>query len=137
SAASSIPSSSAPMMMRVRRWLSWLGSSDSTGPPSPGTLQHHYRAQPCLRVAACVTTWCAIPVPPARSTPGPPMASCGDVAWPALTAVPATVRDGRDGLLESVVARQPVGQAGDPQRLGVPVPGAREGQDPVAGGGLL
>src|SRR5262249_11402214 len=59
-------------------------------------------------------------------------------SWLAeLAAVPAAVRDGRDGLLEGVVARQPVGEASDPQRLGVPVPGAREGQDPVAGGELL
>src|SRR5262245_60760259 len=139
SAASSIPSSSAPMMMRVRRWLSWLGSCDSTGAPSPGTLQHHRRARPCPRVTPCATTRRAIPVPPAWRTSGPPMASCGDTAWLAAlaAAVPAAVRDGRDGLLEGVVARQPGGKSGDPQRLGVPVPVAREGQDPVAGGELL
>ena len=46
-------------------------------------------------------------------------------------------RDRRDGLLHGVVARQPVGQARDPQRLGVPVPGPGQGQDPVPRGELL
>src|SRR5215472_8951754 len=60
-------------------------------------------------------------------------------ALPALTglAVRAAVRDRRDGLLHGVVARQPVGQARDPQRLGVPVPGPGQGQDPVPRGELL
>src|SRR5215470_2880538 len=55
----------------------------------------------------------------------------------ALAVVPRAARDGRDGLLQGVVARQPVGQARDPQRLGVAVPGASEGQDPIPGRELL
>src|SRR5215470_12908021 len=73
SAASSIPSSSAPMMMSVRRWVISLGSWWSTAPP-PASFQHH---RPSRARLASRARWRRagdrlVSVPPPRLARGTP-----------------------------------------------------------------